>query len=84
MQKIDPIVLLLAGIAVLMVILAMVSAHLFPSDGVTFQLISGIATGAMGSLGLRIKPSGKADADIPPAPGSTVSTEVPPSPQEMK
>jgi cytochrome c biogenesis protein CcdA len=73
-NRIEPVLLLLATMIVFFTVLLLGSAHYFPNDGQTFQVISGLLTGFSGAFLMRVKPTSKKDDDI--AAGGSVTSVV--------
>ena len=76
-QRVEPIVMLLAGLVVFFTLLLVGVAKFMAMDGQTFQVVSGLVTGFAGALLMRVKPRAAADPSGDPLPeGTTRKTEV--------
>lgn len=62
-NRIEPVLLLLAGMIVFFTVVLIGSAHFFPNDGQTFQVISQLLAGVSGAFLLRITPTTKKAED---------------------
>lgn len=74
--KLEPIVLLLAGMVVFNEILLVGSAHFFPTDGQTFQVIGNAVSAFIGALLMRVKPQSKSDETVMPPPGGKIESST--------
>lgn len=73
MLKLEPVLVLLAALVVFFAVLLISCAHFFPTDGQTFQVISGLVTGFSGALLMRVKPRGDPMGSSDPKDGAVHS-----------
>lgn len=77
MNKIDPIILLLSGLLIFCIVVTVFVGIKSPDDGMTFTWASGLCTGLLGMIGLRIKPARTDPADESVSTTTTTTKSLP-------
>ncbi len=62
-KSLDPVLRLLAALVIISILLMFAASKWFPSDGQTFQVMSGLINGFAGALLMRVKPPEKHEGD---------------------
>lgn len=69
--RVDPVLLLLLGAIVFFTLVMIYASHLFPTNQVLFQTISGLLTGFSGAFIMRVNPKSMSQQDSDTAASNT-------------